>query len=189
MEGGKDRSPGLLVVLIILIVGVIAGLGISFGGAVAVKSTSGKEFCGQCHTMDPMIASYEHDVHGGAAKHGMEVKCVDCHLPHDSMKNYLVEKVRTGLKDVYVQNFTDTSTIDWQERRKHKESYVFDSACLNCHVDLQESSLSNLKAINAHRDYFGKRTEKKCVSCHENVGHKDLGLYLSKGTNNFKKEN
>jgi cytochrome c-type protein NapC len=40
--------------------------------------------------------------------------------------------------------------------------------------------MSNLKAFNGHRAYFSGNTDKHCVSCHENVGHKNLGDHLPK---------
>ncbi|MCK5293977.1 MAG: NapC/NirT family cytochrome c, partial [Arcobacteraceae bacterium] len=69
----KSKFP-----IVLIIVGIILGLIIAFISAVSIKATSDKNFCGMCHTMQPMVDAYKMDVHGGAGKHGMEVKCVDC---------------------------------------------------------------------------------------------------------------
>jgi cytochrome c-type protein NapC len=127
-----------------------------------------------------MVEAWKEDIHGGNNKHGIEVKCVDCHLPHDSLVSYLITKMETGLHDVYAQNVYDLEKIDWNEKRKHREHFVYDSACLACHTNLKDATMSNLKAFKGHKAYFSGTTEKKCVSCHENIGHKNLGDYLPK---------
>ena len=160
-------------------IGIVIGLLMAFVSTVVVHETSGKNFCGVCHTMKPMIDAYKLDVHGGASEHGMEVKCVSCHLPHDSLINYLWTKMKTGLHDVYAQSFYDLDKIDWIGKRKDREHFVYDSACLECHTNLQKATMPNKKAFNGHRAYFSNKGEKTCVSCHENVGHKDLGYHLS----------
>jgi len=171
----KSKFP-----FVVVVAGILIGLLISFISAVGIHHTSDKTFCASCHTMQPMVDAWANDVHGGAGKHGMEVKCVDCHLPHDSTMNYLLTKMQTGLHDIYAQNFYDLSKINWEEKRKEREHLVYDSACLACHTNLEKATMSNLKAFKGHREYFSGRTDRKCVSCHENVGHKDLGTHLKK---------
>ncbi|WP_424578633.1 NapC/NirT family cytochrome c [Arcobacter sp. 7ABA8] len=51
---------------------------------------------------------------------------------------------------------------------------------MNCHTNLQNATSSNTKAFIAHKEYFEKRTDKKCVECHKNVGHHILGDYIKK---------
>ena len=46
-----------------------------------VEETSGAEFCGGCHTMTPMVASYRADVHDGAGRQGVQAKCNQWHVP------------------------------------------------------------------------------------------------------------
>jgi cytochrome c-type protein NapC len=68
--------------------------------------------------------------------------------------------------------------IDWHGIRERREEFVYDSGCLNCHKYLQEVTEGNRKAFRAHRSYFSGETDRKCVSCHENVGHNRLGYHL-----------
>jgi cytochrome c-type protein NapC len=169
----KSKFP-----FVIIIVGILIGLILAFISAVAVHKTSDKQFCGMCHTMTPMVNAYKMDVHGGAGKHGIEVKCVDCHLPHKSTAGYLLKKMQTGFHDIWAESTYDLNKIDWKEKRKHREHFVYDSACLACHTNLKDATMSNLKAFNGHKAYFSGNSGKKCVSCHANVGHKNLGDYL-----------
>ncbi|WP_419766849.1 cytochrome c3 family protein [Arcobacter sp.] len=181
MSCNKEKKiKSLWLIIGIFVLGGIIGLLFSFGVAVGVHKTSDDKFCTMCHTMQPMANSYYRDAHGGNNVNGVRAKCVDCHLPHDSLANYLFEKAKTGLHDVRVQNFGDLESIDWEEKRKHAKRFVFDSGCMNCHTNLQNATSSNTKAFIAHKEYFEKRTDKKCVECHKNVGHHILGDYIKK---------
>jgi len=150
-----------------------------FAGYKAIEATSGAKFCGQCHTMEPMVQSYKQSVHGGMSKNGIRTKCTDCHLPHDNILHYLILKGITGANDVIVQVFTNTDKIDWEKKRHHREDYAYDSGCLKCHNNLKDATMANAKAFFAHKQYFLGVIEEKCVSCHKHVGHKELGVYLN----------
>lgn len=178
MEKKTKRSIGAIFLL--LAIGLAVGLWVSYGVGVMVHKTEDAEFCTICHTMKPMADSYREDVHGGKNSLGVTATCVDCHLPHDSLASYLFEKAKTGLHDVRVQNFTDTSNIDWETKRKRAKDFVYDSGCMSCHTNLRDATMSNPKGFIAHKEYFEKRTDKKCVECHNNVGHHILGDYIKK---------
>lgn len=143
-----------------------------------IAATSGSDFCVSCHSMEPMYRSYLEDVHGGKTAHGMQALCVDCHLDHSSSAAYFFDKVRTGVHDIWVEYTRDTSLIDWEAKREHREEYTYDSGCEHCHTRLEESTMATHDAFVAHRPYFLGEIEDTCVSCHPNVGHKDLGDYL-----------
>jgi cytochrome c-type protein NapC len=125
-----------------------------------------------------MGESYEQDVHGGNNPQGIRVACTECHLPHGNEVEYIIAKARTGLHDIWAELTKDTEKIDWQALREHRERYVYDSGCLKCHSRLQEATEVSNKAFVAHRPYFLGETDKQCVTCHEHVGHHDLGEYL-----------
>lgn len=177
---GKRKKIFVWSTSILIIFGMIIGALLSFGTAVVVQHTEDDKFCASCHTMQPMIDSYKADVHGGANTHGMKVACLDCHLPHDSLFGYLFAKAKTGTHDVWAEMTYDKAKIDWDEKRKDASHYTYDSGCMNCHTNLQESTMGDHRAFIAHKDYFEKRTKKTCVDCHDNVGHKLLGRYLKK---------
>ena len=164
-----------LFVLVLLAVGGLVGLGGSLITAEIVHKTGDAEFCGSCHSMEPMAETFKLDVHGGQNQHGFVAECVDCHLPHDSVLGYMVDKTLHGVNDLYVENFTDTSEIDWLARRKERERYVFDSGCLDCHRQLlDKTEAENPKSLQTHAHYL-KQKEKgdpiQCVTCHVDVGH------------------
>jgi len=189
MKDKKRRySFGLLAIVGIVVGGVLIGMGTSFFTVIAVKHTSDVNFCGSCHSMKPMAAAYRNSVHGGYGDSGIMATCADCHLPHESTAGYLVQKVRTGLWDVWVETTHDTSKIDWHEKREERRNWVYDSACLHCHENLLLGTRPNKKAFTAHKAYFakklvvsgddGKKESAKCVDCHKHVGHYQLEKHL-----------
>ncbi len=140
----------------------------------AFKYTGGPEFCGGCHTMQPLVKAFRDDVHGGNNVNGTAAECVDCHLPHDSKLHYVISKTAYGIHDVWAQTFYDLDAIDWIAKREHRESFTYDSGCMTCHKQLERASMPNPKTFVAHKPYFLGEIESKCVSCHKNVGHKNL---------------
>lgn len=169
------RLLKVIVVLALLGVFAVASWAVT---DYAFHATGGEAFCTTCHTMEPMAKAYRQDVHGGANPLGLTAQCVDCHLSHENSLAYFYTKAKFGLNDVYAQTFKDLDAIDWQALREHREDYVFDSGCLKCHSNLEQAPRRDTKAYVAHRPYFLGEIEKKCVSCHQHVGHKDLGSIL-----------
>ncbi|HEY9202813.1 MAG TPA: NapC/NirT family cytochrome c [Sulfurimonas sp.] len=184
----RKYSFGVWAVVGIVVGGILLGMGTSFFTVIAVKHTSDVNFCGSCHSMKPMAAAYRNSVHGGYGDSGIMATCADCHLPHESTAGYLVQKVRTGLWDVWVETTHDTSKIDWHEKREERRNWVYDSACLHCHENLLLGTRPNKKAFTAHKAYFakklvvsgddGKKESAKCVDCHKHVGHYQLEKHL-----------
>ena len=143
-----------------------------------VHETGDAEFCSTCHAMRPMVAAYREDVHGGAGDQGIRAACTDCHVPHDNPLNLVTTKMRLGAHSLWAQMTYDISSIDWEAKREERERLVFDSGCLQCHSDLERASEGDSSRFVAHRPYFQRQTGKKCVTCHERVGHRNLSAHL-----------
>ncbi|MCD6289764.1 MAG: NapC/NirT family cytochrome c [Anaerolineae bacterium] len=137
------------------------------------RYTSTDAFCESCHTMKPFVAAHHDDLHGGNNTLGLKAECTSCHLPHDNAAHYLFVKTRTGLHDVWAELFYDTDAIDWKAKTERNEEFVYDSGCLSCHAELEETDYTD-----AHERYFNGETSARCVTCHAEVGHKNLNQYL-----------
>jgi len=144
-----------------------------------ITATSDATFCVNCHSMEPFGKAHTADVHGGNNAHGVRATCAQCHLPHESSFIYMFTKARTGIHDLWVENFGDPDNINWDAKRASREDYVYDSGCIMCHTNLREATKATNKAFVAHRDYYLGTIKDKCVTCHENVGHTDLSFYIS----------
>ena len=143
-------------------------------GEESFTATSNADFCSGCHSMQPFAASHADNNHGGNNEYGIAASCTDCHLPHDSSANYFYTKAETGIHDIWVETFTDTSNIDWKAKTEHREEFVYDSGCLSCHVELEKAT----QGKEEHQRYFAGETTSQCVSCHEEVGHSNLNKHL-----------
>nr|WP_245583260.1 NapC/NirT family cytochrome c [Oceanospirillum beijerinckii] len=148
----------------------------------ALHKTSDAAFCGSCHSMKPMQASFLQDKHGGHSTTGIQALCTDCHLPQDNYISYLYMKGKNGAWDVWKEFVLGAGDVDWHAKRAEANRYTYDSGCLKCHNTLISASELNNKQFVAHKPYFQKRTEKTCVDCHK-VGHKNLSLYLPQVAN------
>jgi len=185
----KRKKRSISFYLLIGGIFILFGMLISFVSAVAIQKTSGVQFCGACHSMTPMVKAYKNSVHGGFGDSGVVAKCADCHLPHDSLLSYIVQKGKSGMWDLWVETTRDTSKINWFERREEKRNFVYDSGCLHCHQNLLKATKLNSKPFVAHKAYFenklkvkdkGKWKKAQCVDCHKYVGHYQLSKHLPK---------
>lgn len=173
-------------IFMIFILGGLIGLGISLATAEIVQKTGDDKFCSSCHVMEPMRDAYLNDTHGGKNRVGIKAKCADCHLPHDSAFAYTYQKAKNGISEAWQMVFDKPEAYDWEAKRRNKKNFVYDSGCINCHHNLENATSSNMKSFLPHRDYFNGMSQKTCVECHENVGHKNLGIHLK---DKFGKEN
>ena len=171
----NNRLVKALLVLVGLGVGAIASWALL---DTAFHATGDYEFCTSCHAYEPIARAYREDIHGGNNPAGVRAACNDCHLPHDNSLHYFLVKARHGIVDPTMALLREPHEIDWHGIRERREEFVYDSSCLNCHKYLQEATEGDQKAFLAHRSYFGGQTDKKCVSCHEHVGHNRLGYHL-----------
>ncbi len=170
--------------LLILIVVPVAVMASWVGTEFLIKQSSGVAFCTTCHTMDPMGKAYLTSKHGGNSHLGIRVECADCHLPHDSVTNYLLTKASTGIRDMWAQFTHDPEKTDWQAKRANRHHYVFDSGCLKCHSEIARDNKSTHPAYFAGGDNPFRGEDKfRCVNCHFYVGHSDASKWLEVSNN------
>lgn len=139
-----------------------------------IEISSRANFCGVCHSMEPMVDSYRDNSHGGDNPRGIAAACTDCHVSHESLFRHFLGKARSGTHDIWVTLTTDEMSQDWQAKREERREYVYDSGCLTCHQEL-ESVTQNKEE---HSNYFNEVTDSQCVDCHEEIGHSNLNKYL-----------
>jgi cytochrome c-type protein NapC len=168
----KSKKPlywfGITSSLLLLI--VISWMALETG----VEITSHADFCNVCHSMEPMVKSYQASIHGGNNPRGITTPCTDCHVSHENLYAHFVGKAQSGTHDVWVTLTKDEAALDWQALRDKREEYVYDSGCLTCHRNLEAATRDN----ETHTNYFANVTDTQCVTCHEEVGHSNLNKYL-----------
>jgi cytochrome c nitrite reductase small subunit len=123
----------------------------SYGG-------SAPETCNNCHAMDSQYENWYH------APHEKWAKCVDCHLPHENIAVYYLEKGRQGAKDVYA--FT-TGNIPTAIRASDKTKSIIQENCVRCHQGTVESIVMGAQPFDRH-----------CWDCHRTVSHGSRGISI-----------
>lgn len=141
---------------------------------MGIEVSSHADFCGVCHSMEPMVKSYHASTHGGNNPRGIMAACTDCHVSHENVFSHFVSKAQSGTHDVWITLIKDESTLDWQAKRFEHNNYVYDSGCLTCHRNLEAATQDK----ETHRNYFEGVTDSQCVDCHEEVGHDNFNKYL-----------
>ncbi len=155
------------------ITGLIAGAFIILGFGKAVEATSTNDFCASCHVHPQATTSWKQGVHY-ATQSGYRVSCIECHLPTKG-EGYLVEKARTGMRDLWSHWTKDSTEFDWDAAStlERASKHVYNSTCVKCHENLFPATLTR-EGSEAHL-YYKQVNEKgenlQCISCHLNAGH------------------
>jgi len=135
----------------------------------ASNFTSQTSFCGACHEMDEVVATWEASTHG-QNELGIVAECKDCHLPMGYAQT-LVAKVGK-LKEPYVHYFVKPSAFEWELMKPNLKvrarAAINDDNCLECH-DINKILPKNETQQLAHSTAVGTAS---CVSCHKRVGHR-----------------
>lgn len=119
---------------------------------------SAPETCANCHVMDSQYENWYH------APHEKFTECVDCHLPHQNVVAYYLEKGRQGAKDVYA--FT-TGNIPAAIRASERTKSIIQTNCIRCHKDTVESVVMGDQPF-----------DRNCWDCHRHVSHGMRGISI-----------
>jgi sulfatase modifying factor 1 len=153
--------------------GLLTGVLILYGLGKGVEVTSTNAFCASCHVHPQATTSWEQGVHY-ATRSGYHVSCAECHLPPKG-EGYIIEKIKTGSRDLWSQLMRDTSEFNWEAAStlERASKHVYNSTCIRCHENLFPAQLTR-DGSDAHL-YYKQMTEKgeelQCISCHLNAGH------------------
>jgi formylglycine-generating enzyme len=173
-------------VLLFFIPGLVLGVIIMISGNKAVEATSTDKFCNSCHIHPQAEISWKKSLHY-ETQSGFRAHCVDCHLPPKG-DNYLPEKARTGLRDLWSYWFKDSASFNWEAKSKldHAKTHVYEASCLKCHPNLYPAKLTK-EGSDAHL-YYDSQVKKgediRCINCHLNAGHYDPN-YTHKANEGF----
>ena len=156
----------------ILLLGMLIACLLIFLGNKAVVKTSTDEYCNSCHVHPHSTISWKRSTHYDNPR-GIQVHCVDCHLPPHG-EGYLVEKAKTGIRDLWSNTFKDSASFNWEEKSQidHARVHVFESSCIYCHQNNYPLGLTK-EGREAHLYYEQQAGELHCINCHITVGHYD----------------
>ncbi len=158
---------------LVFFLGVISMSLFLLAGKKVMNYTSTDEYCQSCHIHPMADASWKKSTHY-FNKSGVKVHCVECHLPPKEDKGYIIEKAKTGLKDLYGFYFKDSASFNWEAKSslEHAVKIVYNESCTRCHQNLFTKDLS-ADGGTAHL-YYEENAEKlglNCINCHLDAGH------------------
>ena len=153
-DGGDDRRPRLLPLVLSVALGVLVGSSLfvlNYAEGLSYLSND-PGACANCHVMQPVYDAWQRSPHAAVAT------CNDCHTPHGLVSKYLA-KARNGWNHSVaftLQNFEEPIRI------KPANAAIVEENCRGCHGDL----------VNQITGHYGSNDEgPDCVRCHRAVGH------------------
>jgi formylglycine-generating enzyme required for sulfatase activity/nitrate/TMAO reductase-like tetraheme cytochrome c subunit len=167
---------------LLFLAGVVITAGVILLANKAISATSTDDFCASCHIHPHSTQSWKLSTHHDN-KHGIHVHCVDCHLPPHG-EGYLVEKTKTGLRDLWGKLFKDPESFNWEAKSQieYAKSHSFEASCIRCHQNNYPLGLT-AEGREAHLYYEQKAGELHCINCHITVGHYDPDRMHAQNTN------
>lgn len=135
---------------LLIVAGAAVGGFVGFGPPGLYARSGTPEFCMQCHVMESQYENWFHN-----AGHRRQ-KCIDCHLPNDTMARHAAFKGMTGMWDAFVfysGRVPDTIQIT------NRGAAIVQENCKRCH----EQTVSMIKE------------DRNCWSCHRRLSHKISG--------------
>lgn len=131
--------------------GFVFGVAATGIGMATMSFSGSPAFCGYCHSMKSEAAAFSISTHS-------RLDCTDCHLPHDNMAIYLMEKGRTGMLDTYHEVLRDyPAHIKLSARART----TVNANCLRCHENTMR---------NVHAEVMDMDTGD-CMKCHSRIAH------------------
>ena len=177
-----------------LVIAVVVGGLLTWGGSEVVAWTNTEAFCVSCHEMhDNVYQEYQETIHD-QNRTGVRATCADCHVPRET-----IPKMIRKVKATYELYGHFTGSIDTPEKFDAKrydmakkvwtEMRANDSkVCRDCH---EENAVSPYKAsergVERHKE--GIAEGLTCIDCHFGIAHmepegeltpKDLGVSIRK---------
>jgi formylglycine-generating enzyme required for sulfatase activity/nitrate/TMAO reductase-like tetraheme cytochrome c subunit len=152
--------------------GIVLAVVLISSGSWAVKKTSEDDFCAACHIHPQATQTWMQSTHVNNMR-GIRIHCVDCHLPPHG-EGYLVEKAKTGMRDVWGKLFKDPESFDWDAKSQIVQAahHTYEASCTYCHANNFPLGLST-EGREAHLYYEQNTEDVRCINCHITVGHYD----------------
>jgi len=135
-----------------------------------------------CHVHPHSTQSWKRSTHVDNPR-GIKVHCVDCHLPPHG-EGYLIEKAKTGIRDLWSNTFKDSASFNWEEKSQieYAKRHAFEISCIHCHQNNYPLGLTK-EGREAHLYYEKQEGKLHCINCHITVGHYDPDRLHAQNTN------
>lgn len=179
-KGKKSNKQGWTIGgIVVVVVIVFLGVGITTGGGLIYLSNTSPEFCGSCHIMQKNVKSYLTSNHMDHVHAQANVQCKECH-------DYPIPaEIYSGISYA-IGNYTVDSKGELLQ-----VSYS-DDMCLKCHIsDEYLAAATDFLHRNPHKNHNGKLECRACHishgeqinycgTCHDNGGQRMTGEVIER---------
>ena len=164
--------------IVLLIIGVFAGIIFWGGFNTVLEMTNTMEFCLSCHEMrNKPYTEYKETIHYKNPS-GVQVTCADCHVPRPWVYK-VIRKIRATTELYHKAVGTIDTDEKFEAHRWKLANRVWDAMkstdsreCRNCHsfesMDLSEQDRSARKKHSTAVD-----KGKTCIDCHTGIAHEE----------------
>jgi len=191
MTRNPDDTPGLLrriltilgrpfvgwPPVIVLAVGIVAGIVLWGGFGTALELTNTETFCLSCHEMEQNVyREYRGTIHD-TNRSGVRATCPDCHVPKPWVYK-MIRKIQASNEVLH----KILGSIDTREKFEAKRLTLATNVwktmkstdsreCRNCHTfDAFDLSRQQKRAQIRHGEAVAQG--QTCIDCHKGVAHK-----------------
>ena len=170
------RTPSKYSLLVLLVVGFVAGIVFWGGFHAALEATNNEAFCISCHEMrDNVYQEYKQTIHY-TNRTGVRATCSDCHVPKD-WSHKMVRKIQASAevwgklmgtidtKEKFEANRLRLAEHEWA-RMKATNSIE----CRNCHtLTSMNKEVQKPRAQKSHE--MAAKSGETCIDCHKGIAH------------------
>ncbi len=171
----------------VVLVAFVLMLGLYYSVNKLDAYISTNAYCISCHVHTHADELWKVSTHYKTDS-GVQINCVDCHLPPKGSVDYWSAKIKAGSMDLYSYYFKDHAKINWGVMSEIENAVRFapKESCITCHPSLFPFDLSE-KGEKAHLYYRRKEDELHCINCHIGVGHGEHKTINERNRSLFKK--
>lgn len=171
------RRVSWLTILVVFVVGGLAGAGALIASTEVNRATSTDAFCTSCHSMgfvaaDPAFVRAAHQTNAS----GVKTSCADCHIPKGNWFSETWAHASSGARDIWAEHTHDFSDpTAWAGRRAALAQEVRDTmrkqdsvTCRGCH---NAAAIAPKTRAGQAAHALMREGRMTCIDCHFNLVH------------------
>jgi cytochrome c-type protein NapC len=162
--------------LMLLVVGVAAGIILWGGFNTAMEATNTETFCVSCHEMEANVYQELQDTVHYTNRTGVRATCPDCHVPKDWVHK-IARKIQASNELFHHFKGSVDTPAKFEAKRFELASHVWTAMketdsreCRNCH-DYQSMNFDKQETRSQQRHEDAEEQGLTCIDCHKGIAH------------------
>lgn len=163
--------------LVLLAVGVVAGIVLWGGFNTAMEATNTETFCVSCHEMEANVYQELQNTIHYTNRTGVRATCPDCHVPKDWVHKF-VRKIQASNELFHHFRGTVDTPEKFDAKRFQLAQNVWNTMkntdsreCRNCH-DYESMNFAKQQSRSQQRHEDAENQGLTCIDCHKGIAHR-----------------